>query len=126
MSKLTKEEIKRLESTVCMFNGFQLMCDGYKITIKEYRSENSIRAALYVNGAVKGAWLAPDAEFDESKFYKFMQIRVKKNILEPKCRKTETKTLKSRDMDFSSVGQALRHLNKVCDSVEIYEDKADV
>lgn len=121
MSKLSKEQIKNLSSRSYMYSGLQLMCDGQKIKLIEFRSKNRIHATAYVNGHLKGEWLAPYADFPESKFFQFMKVRVKKNPLKPKCRKMEIKILKRRAMDFASIGQALRHLNTVCDSVEVIE-----
>lgn len=122
MSKLSKEQIQGLTQKSYLYSRVYLMCDGYKISLTEFRSQNSIRTVLYVNGVYDGKWLPPDADYPESKFYSFMKIRIKKNILKPKCRKMETKILDRRTLDFASVGQALRHINKVCDSVSIIEE----
>lgn len=122
MPKLSARQIKELSSTGFLFSRLHLVCDGFDIKLVEHRYVNGIRTAVYVNGGIKGIWLSEDSDWPERKFYPFMKIRVKKNILKPDCRKTETKVLKRRDVDFASIGQALRHLNSVCDSVELIEE----
>lgn len=121
MSKLSKEQIKTLSAETYLYSGLQLRCDSHEIKLSEYRNKNSIRVAMYVDGWVKGIWLKEDADHPESKFYPFMKIRVKENVLKPKCKKMKIVTLKNREIDFANIGQALRHLNKVCDSVEVIE-----
>ena len=118
MSKLSKSQIKGLENKIGWHQPVALMCDGFKVTLNEYRYKNSIRIVIYVDGWSRGKWLQPGSKFPESKFFPFMKIRVKQNVLDPKCRKMETVTLENRTHDFANAGQALRHLNKVCDSVE--------
>ena len=122
MIKLTKEQIKRLENTISMFNSVQLMCDGYKITLKERLIERKLRVLLYVNNQLNGSWMINPELHDESKFY-ISSVRYIKTS--PRSKKKEKVDVGVRRFDFASVGQALRHLNKVCDSVEIYEDKTD-
>lgn len=122
MSKLSREQIKELTAKSYLYSKLYLKCDGFRITVVEFRSKNKIMSTLYVNGNLDGKWLTPKAEYPESKFYPFMRLRVKKNIFNPKCKKMETKIRERRDMGFASVGQVLRHLNKVCDSVEVVED----
>ncbi|AOY43445.1 hypothetical protein AOT82_1066 [Psychrobacter sp. AntiMn-1] len=40
----------------------------------------------------------------------------------PRSKKKEKVDLGMRRPDFASIGQALRHLNKVCDNVSIVEE----
>lgn len=118
MPKLSKEQMKRLESTASMFSSINLMCDGYKITLKERLIERKLRVILYVNGELRGSWIIAPGLNAESKFYMPSFRYVKKSPRSKKLEKIETGVKK---VDFASIGQALRHLNKVCDSVEIYE-----
>lgn len=122
MSKLSREQIKALTAKGYMYFGLLLLCDGHKVRLTEERYKNSIRAEVYVDGWFRGRWLNSSSEHVESKFYPFMKITVKKNPFDPKCRKRETVILDNRVSWFANIGQALRHINKVCDSVEVIED----
>lgn len=122
MTKLTKEQIKRLESTASMFSSIQLMCDGYKITLKERLIKRKLRVLLCVNDKLEGSWIVNPQLHAESKFYMPLVRYIKTS---PRSKKKEKLDIGIRQYDFASVGQVLRHLNKVCDSVEIYEEKSN-
>lgn len=111
-TKLTKKQIDELKTKVVI----ELMCDGYVITLQDRLFKRRIRTELGVNGKIKVAWwLEPDAH-PESKFYMPFVRYVKKSLRSKKREKVE---LDMRRPDFASMGQALRYLNKVCDSVEV-------
>ena len=117
MSKLSKEQIKRIADTASMFSSTRLMCDGYKISLQEQLVKRQLRVGLYVNGSIKGKWFAHPEDHAEIKFYRQRFMCIKKS---PRSKKKEAIEV-MRSHDFASIGQALRHLNKVCDSVELIE-----
>ncbi|WP_240366076.1 hypothetical protein [Psychrobacter sp. KH172YL61] len=68
---------------------------------------------------LRGEWLIEPDVHPESKFYMPFVRYVKKS---PRSKKKEKVDLGMRRPDFASIGQALRHLNKVCDNVSIVEE----
>lgn len=69
MSKLSKEQIKRIADTASMFSSVNLMCDGYQITLRERLVQRKLRVILYVDGHLKGGWIIDPELHPESKFY---------------------------------------------------------
>lgn len=122
MSKLSKEQIKRIADTASMFSSVNLMCDGYQITLRERLVQRKLRVILYVDGHLKGGWIIDPELHPESKFYMPHLRSVKKS---PRSKKMVKIDMGVRRVDFASIGQALRHLNTVCDSVEIVEEQAN-
>lgn len=120
MSKLSKEQIKALSAESYIYSGLKLMCDGYAISLQERLYKRKLRVVLYVNGQLKGGWILDPELHPESKFY-MPNVRYVKNS--PRSKKTKKVEIGVQRVDFASIGQALRHLNKVCDSVEVIEDK---
>ncbi|MDN5665103.1 MAG: hypothetical protein L0G41_02615 [Psychrobacter sp.] len=118
MPKLSKEQIKRIADTASMFDGVRLMCDGYKISLYDRLHGRQMRTELYVNGRIQGKWFIEKNQCPETKFYREFQKYIK---VGPKANQRERVDVGVRQGDFASVGQALRHLNKVCDSVEVIE-----
>lgn len=118
MSKLSKEQIKRIADTASMFSSVNLKCDGYQITLREKLVQRKLRVILYVDGHLKGAWILDPELHPESKFYMPHLRNVKKS---PRSKKVERVETGVQRVDFASIGQALRHLNKVCDSIEVIE-----
>lgn len=121
MSKLSKEQIKRIADTASMFSSVNLMCDGYQITLRERLVQRKLRVILYVDGHLKGGWIIDPELHPESKFYMPHLRSVKKS---PRSKKMVKVDMGVRRVDFASIGQALRHLNTVCDSVEVIEEQA--
>lgn len=121
MSKLSKEQIKRIADTASMFSSVNLMCDGYQITLRERLVQRKLRVVLFVNGHLKGGWIIDPELHPESKFYMPHLRSVKKS---PRSKKMVKVDMGVRRVDFASIGQALRHLNTVCDSVEVIEEQA--
>ena len=119
MAKLSREQIKAFKVIVALYRVGKLRCDGFKITIREYRYKRQIRTKVYVNDKIKGEWLVEPEDYVESKFYMPYVRYVKKSLRSKKREKVE---MGMRRYDFASVGQALSHINKVCDSVEVIED----
>lgn len=119
MSKLSKEQIKRIADTASMFSSVNLMCDGYQITLRERLVQRKLRVILYVDGHLKGGWIIDPELHPESKFYMPHLRSVKKS---PRSKKMVKIDMGVRRVDFASIGQALRHLNTVCDSVEVIEE----
>ena len=118
MSKLSKEQIKRIADTASMFSSIRLLCDGYRISLQDSLVKRKLRTQLYVNGSFKGKWFVHPEEYAESKFYMPYVRYIQKSA---RSKKKEKVDLGMRRPDFASIGQALRHLNTVCDSVEVIE-----
>ena len=117
MPKLSKEQIKRIADTASMFSSTRLMCDGYKISLQEKLVKRQLRVGLYVNGSIQGKWFVNPEGHAEIKFYRQRFMYIKQSPRSKKKEAIET----MRHADFASIGQALRHLNAVCDSVEVIE-----
>ena len=119
MSKLSREQIKAIEDKIKIYRVGFLKCDDFKVTIREYRYKRQIRTNVYINDEINGEWLLNPEDHIESKFYMPYVRYIKKS---PRSKKREKVEIGMRRYDFASVGQALRHINKVCDSVEVIED----
>lgn len=119
MSKLSKEQIKRIADTASMFSSTRLMCDGYTISLQEQLDKRRLRVYLFINGEMKGRWFIEESQCPETKFYREFHSYIK---LGPKGSQKERVDVGVRQGDFASIGQALRHLNAVCDSVEVIEE----
>ncbi len=122
MPKLSKEQIKALTDKPTEYVTINLMCDGYRVSLQDSLVKRKLRTQLYVNGSFKGKWFVHPDEHPESKFYMPYIRCIKKS---PRSKKKEKVDLGMRRPDFASVGQALRHLNTVCDSVEVIEEKTN-
>lgn len=120
MSKLSRDETKRIADKASMFSSVNLKCDGYQITLREKLVQRKLRVILYVDGHLKGGWILDPELHPESKFYMPYVRHMKKS---PRSKKKVRIEGHTRQVDFASVGQALRHLNKVCDSIEVIEEK---
>lgn len=119
MSKLSKEQIKTLSSKHYLYSFLRLKCDGREITLFEKLFQRKLRVVLYVDGSLKGGWIVDPKLHPESKFYLPVVVYRKKSL---RSKKKERIEFDMRQPDFASIGQALRHLNKVCDSVEVIEE----
>ncbi len=117
MPKLSKEQIKRLTDRPMLYVTIRLACDGYEVSLQDIVLFRQVRTQLYVNGEFRGAWFVHPEQHPEIKFYRQRFVNVKTGM-RGKTDAVET----IRHSDFASVGQALRHLNKVCDSVEVIEE----
>ena len=123
MSKLSKEQIKRIADKSYMFGSVRLLCDGYKISLQERLDKRQLRVQLYVNGRIQGKWFIEKNQCPETKFYREFHRYIKTG---PKPSQKERVDVGVRQGDFASAGQALRHLNTVCDSVEVIEDTPSI
>ncbi len=118
MSKLSKEQIKALTDRATLYTTIRLVCDGYQISIEDHLVNRKVRTYLFVNGFSKGIWFVHPEDHPEIKFYRQRFVNVMTGA------RTKKKTIEViRHSTFASIGQALRHLNTVCDSVEIIEEK---
>ncbi|MGP5553493.1 hypothetical protein [Psychrobacter celer] len=111
-TKLTKKQIDELKNKVIV----ELMCDGFKVQLVQRIYKNKVLYLLYVNGKVDTDWLYKPDEHIESKFYRPHIVYRKRSARSKKMEKID---LECKKVSYASVGQALRYLNKVCDSVEL-------
>lgn len=118
MSKLSKEQIKALTDKPTEYVTIRLMCDGYRISLQDRLHGRQMRTQLFVNGKFLGKWFIEHESCPEIKFYRQRFFYIKKSPYSKKKKAIEM----IRHADFASVGQALRHLNTVCDSVEVIEE----
>ena len=118
MPKLSRSQIKGLENKIILFQSISLICDGYKITLEEHLQNRRLRVYLFINGEMKGRWFLEENKCPETKFYREFHRYIKTG---PKGSQKERVDVGVRQGDFASAGQALRHLNTVCDSVEAIE-----
>ncbi len=115
MSKLTKVQIDELVANAGLFLPIYLMADGYKITLKQIIVDGKLRVQLYINGVFKGKWITKLDGDEEGKFF-MPWVSHKKCPYTGKRRKIE---INMRRPYFASFGQALRHINKISDNVEV-------
>lgn len=118
MAKLTKEQINELAEKVdrgWLGNQVHLMCDGYKITLQQERYKRQIRVGLYVNGKFCGKWFVNDGH-EELKFFKDAKFSKKKLAV---LKEMGLSLPNFKKPDFASGKDALRHLNKVCENIEV-------
>lgn len=118
MGKLTKEQIEECEKKITAnFGGLELICDGFNIKLSEYRSGQKIRVACFVNGEIKGTWFMSSSNSPERLFYKDCKKSLKHQTY---CKKNGIPPPKLwKQHDFASGKDALRHLNKVCENIEV-------
>lgn len=119
MSKLSKDQIKSLEKKSFMCAEIQLLCDGYKVSLQERLVKRTLRVLLFIDNTINADHLLDPAGHAESKFYRPYVRYYKKS---PRSKKREKMDMGVCKPDFASIGQALRHINKVCDSVQIVDE----
>ena len=130
--KLSKEQ-KELEiaKLTSLYGVSHLLCDGYRVTLSvERTSALAFRVMTYVNGEFKGFWMSEKNECPESKFLR----KVTRPICSPKHKKEMENIIGKRRVaadpyyskththfmpDWANGKQAINHLCKVCESVEL-------
>lgn len=125
--KLSKEQWAWAEENCTLFSSVKMNVDGkYLLSLTEQRTKNKIVIALYVNGQVKGAWFLckPDEEpAPELKYFpvkeEYMYKRSTREGLRLMGRKDYDAKFKCSEMCFTSFAQARRHLENVCESIEL-------
>lgn len=111
-TKLTKKQIDELKNK----REVQLLCDGFHLRIYHAIIGNQVRVFLRIDGEINVDWMLNPDKHTESKFY----MPAIKYLKMSKRSKKKTKFDTGRkNVDYASMGQALRYLNKVCDSVEV-------
>ena len=127
---LSKEQWAEAEERCTLFSSAKLLADGrYQLSLMEYRWKNKVVVQLYVNGNLKGAWFLckPGEEpAPELKYY-----YSKEGYVYGKNMRKVLAAMKSKDADkkkpqyqtyFSSFSQARRHLESVCETLELITD----
>ncbi|WP_434353017.1 hypothetical protein VH441_07405 [Psychrobacter sp. HD31] len=110
--KLTKQQIDSLENEPLI----GLECDGYSIEIGRLIKKSKVRFLLMIEGDIDPNWLIEPDKHEQSKFYRPAIKYYKASKRSKKMSKVDTGM---RKIDYASMGQALRYLNKVCDSIEL-------
>jgi hypothetical protein len=135
--KLTKEQKAELiEKLGHPYGRVELMCDGYRITLRVERSSQlAYRVVTYVNGEWKGVWFSGTENHPEQKFLNRRERPLAKPSQKAKMEKIMgkravakdpwySKKLVMFDVSWASGKTAINHLVKVCDSIEILHDEA--
>lgn len=132
--KLSKEERQKVEQALSRpWGRAVLKCDGYEVALDVQKvRELSYRVVTYVNGEWRGAWISGSQQHPEQKFLR----RSERALLTPTAKAEMVKILGKRAavkdplwtkkivmfyLDWASGKQALAHLLKVCESVELVE-----
>ena len=130
--KLTKEQKNKLaEDLNSPWGVANLLCDGYKITLRVERCKGlTSRVVTYINGRWRGEWCCHDQEFPEQKFLNKRTHRGCSPSFKAKAEKIfgkravakdpfYSKTFVTYDISWPSGKAAINHLCRVCESVEI-------
>lgn len=130
--KLTKEQkVKLIEKLGLPWGRVELMCDGYRINlVVEWVSALKYRVITYVNGKWKGVWVSGIEDHPEQKFLNRKETPLAKPSDRARFEKAFGKRAAARDPRFSkkvvtydpswaSGKQAINHLCRVCESIEI-------
>lgn len=136
MNKVPLNKSNRAEheaELTSIFGSVKLHCDGFDVTLVVEMSKMKLHVATYVNGFFKGSWMNPKQgdDYPERKFLNKKVIRAyspkkKAEFIKKLGRKRayELFNLDHETFYFSPVWasgkQAISHLLKVCDSVEVY------
>lgn len=135
--KLTKEQkAKLIERLSLPWGRVELNCDGYRINlVVEQVSPLKYRVVTYVNGHWKNSWLAVYS-VQEQKFLNRKETPLAKPSERARFEKAFGKRAVARDPWFSkkvvtydiswaSGKQAINHLCRVCESIEIIVPTGD-
>lgn len=132
--KLSKEERQKVEEALSHSWGRAVLkCDGYEVTLSVQRVRKlSYRVATFVNGEWRGEWLSGRQQHPEQKFLRRSERAFMTPSMKAKMVKIFGKRAAAKDplwtrkivmfyLDWASGKQALAHLLKVCESVELVE-----
>ena len=135
--KLTKEQKQSLIDALAMpWGRVNLLCDGYRVTLcVQQVSTLKFRVVTYVNGVWEGKWMAGKETFPEQKFINRKEIPCAKPSEKAKAEKIfgkravakdpwYSKKIVTYDISWASGKQAINHLCRVCESIEIVAEEA--
>ncbi len=135
--KLTKEQKQSLIDTLTSTWGrVNLLCDGYRVTLcVQPVAALKFRVVTYVNGVWEGKWIAGKESFPEQKFLNRKEISCAKPSEKAKAEKIfgkravakepwYSKKIVTYDISWASGRQAINHLCRVCESIEIVAEDA--
>lgn len=133
--KLSKEQIAVLAKQIdCPFGSVKLLCDGYMIALQVERTRGlKYRVMTYVNGYFRGGWCGlskqecPEQKFMRKSVRPLYSVKFKRDMEkiigkrrvnnDPHYKEVQT----SYWPDWPSGMAALKHLNRVCESVRLAE-----
>lgn len=134
--KLSKEQRDKIVSELSHpWGKAALMCDGYRVVLRVERVKGmTYRVMTYVNGKFKVAWFSAETEAPEQKFLRKSAHSVCSAANKREMEKIMGKRRVAKDPYFSKVitmfnpdwasgKAALSHLCKVCESVQIAEQR---
>lgn len=130
---MTKEDWKQLEDQYGLFNPIHLMCDGYKITLKQEAGKNKLYNMVYVNDVFKGTWTILGNNHSESKFmYETnktynktspKELRKLQRLLgKERAKIFEPKTFISLNFFYPSFTAFKRQMMRKCTNIEIFNE----
>lgn len=129
--KLSKQQIDAAAQELNTGKDLHLNCDGYDITLRIERFKMRLVVGIYVNNKLKGEWLTQPENHVESKFFKssfksFYSSARKATLIKEFGKRAVKKAIPNLDAKFeykvpyfTTALSALKHLNKVSDSIAI-------
>lgn len=129
--KLSKQQIEAAAQELNTGNHLRLNCDGYDITLRIERLKMRLVIGIYVNNKLKGEWLTQPENHVESKFFRssfksFYSGAEKVRLIKIWGKREVKRAIPNLDAKlefkvpyFTTVLSALKHLNKVSDSITI-------
>lgn len=130
---MTKEDWESVERKLCYPGaGVHLKVDGYKVTLRVMTIKMKMVIAVYVDGYIKGEWLAKDCDirrkFYQKRKHSLLTAAGKKKLA--KERKSVQKAVKEQTTYYSftpywnSIRSLKRHFIKNNESIEICEEES--
>lgn len=129
--KLSKQQIEAAAEELNTGNHLRLNCDGYDITLRIARLKMRLVIVIYINDQLDPKWLTEHEQHPESKFlrssFKSIYSSAKKTRLIKMYGKRAVKKivpnldakLEFKVHYFTTALSALKHLNKVSNSIAI-------
>lgn len=134
--KLTKEQKQELiDKLASPWGRVNLLCDGYRITLAVQQvSPLKYRVVTYINGVWEGKWVDGSRSFPEQKFINRKEVSLVTPSEKAKAEKIfgkravakdpwYTNKLVTYDISWASGKQAINHLCRVCESIEVLPDE---
>ena len=133
--KLTKEQKQALIDQLSLtFGTVKLRCDGYEIVLQVQQVKPlQYRVITFVNGFWEGKWMSGRESYPEQKFLNKKETHCAKPSDKARAEKIfgkravakdpwYTKKIVTYDVTWASGRQAINHLCRVCDSIEVIKE----
>ena len=133
--KLTKEQKQALIDQLSLpWGRVKLRCDGYEIVLcVQPVKPLEYRVYTFVNGIWEGKWMSGRESYPEQKFLNKKETHCAKPSDKARAEKIfgkravakdpwYTKKIVTYDVTWASGRQAINHLFRVCDSIEVIKE----